>query len=149
MPGSLRDITKIGRTVRRYADQAVSASGVTYAEYECLHFIRHNPGTNQEKLCAWLNVDKAAVARMVANLEAKGYLRREAGVADKRAKLLYVTELDGQIKQAAEAAELRFYNWLIEDLNPEELGVFFKVLHEIYERSKHAGKHGFEDVSED
>ncbi len=86
---------------------------------------------------------------MVANLEAKGYLRREAGVADKRAKLLYVTELDGQIKQAAEAAELRFYNWLIEDLNPEELGVFFKVLHEIYERSKHAGKHGFEDVSED
>lgn len=149
MSGSVRDITKIGRTVRRYADQAISAHGVSFSEYECLHFIRHNPGANQERLCAWLNVDKAAVARMVASLEAKGYLRREAGVADKRAKRLFVTEKDKEIKQVTEAAEYRFYNWLIEGLDPDELETFFRVLHEIYERSKDAGKRGFTNIDID
>ncbi len=146
MAGSVRDITKIGRTVRRYADQAISAHGISYAEYECLHFVRHNPGTNQERLCDWLNIDKAAVARMVANLETKGYLRRENGEEDKRTKHLYVTEKDDEVKQTTEAAEVRFYNWLIKDLDPKELRTFFKVLGQIYEKSKEAGKRGFNDL---
>lgn len=146
MPGTVRDITKIGRTVRRYADQAISMHGISYAEYECLHYIRHNPGANQESLCSWLNIDKAAVTRMVEKLEKKGYLRRETGGRDKRMKLLYVTEKDGEIKQITEAAEYRFYNWLIGDLDPEELATFFKVLCQIYEKSKDAGKRGFNNV---
>jgi DNA-binding MarR family transcriptional regulator len=146
MSGTVRDITKIGRTVRRYADQAISNYGISYAEYECLHFVRHHPGTNQENLCEWLNIDKAAIARMVANLEEKGYLRREHGERDRRTKLLYVTEKDNDIKKTTEDAEIRFYNWLIADLDPEELGIFFKVLHQIYEKSKDAGKRGFQNI---
>jgi hypothetical protein len=57
-----------------------------------------------------------------------------------------VTEKDDDIKKTTEDAEIRFYNWLIADLDPEELGIFFKVLHQIYEKSKDAGKRGFQNI---
>lgn len=52
-----------------------------------MHYVRKNAGISQEKLANILNIDKAAVTRMVANLE-KGYLDRLQDETDKRAKKL-------------------------------------------------------------
>lgn len=69
-------ITKICGAAQRYAGLRLKSTNIGTSEYECLHYIRKNNGMSQEKLRSFLNVDKAAVTRMVADLEKKGYLYR-------------------------------------------------------------------------
>lgn len=146
MAKSSRELTKISRTVKRYATRVIRTYGIGYSEYECLHFIRHHPGTSQEDLRDWMMVDKAAVSRMVINLEKKGYIVRRINENDRRTKSLFVTEKDADIHTSAALAEVHFYDWLMTDIDSGELEIFRKVLHTIYLRSKEAGKSGFRSV---
>ncbi len=146
MPKSSRELTKISRTVKRYATCVIRNYGIGYSEYECLHFIRHNPGASQESLREWMMVDKAAVSRMVNNLEKKGYIVRKVNEQDRRANALFVTEPDTEIHASAASAEVHFYDWLMADIDDSELEIFRQVLHTIYLKSKDAGKNGFRFV---
>ncbi|MGH4120968.1 MarR family winged helix-turn-helix transcriptional regulator [Clostridium sp.] len=131
-----RYITKICRAAQRYASIRLKGTNIGTSEYECLHYIRKNNGVNQEKLRSFLNVDKAAVARMVANLERKGYLYRLQDENDKRAKQLFTTEKAVDIKNITSSVESFFYEWLLEDIDQNDKVVFLKVLNELYIKSK-------------
>ena len=71
-----RKITKIAREAERLLSLTMRGEGVGTAEIDCIHAVRHNPGITQTELAAKLNADKPAIARRVANLERKGYIRR-------------------------------------------------------------------------
>lgn len=149
MVKSSRQIMKISRVASRYSSIHLRKFGVGYSEYESLHFIRHNPGANQEELRDWLNIDKAAVARLVANLERKGYVHRTMDETDRRAKCLYLNEgLDQVVHSSTVTAENHFYSWLMEDIPKEDLEVFDRVLSQMYNKSKSAGKCNFQNVPE-
>ena len=87
-----RKITKIAREAEHLVLLASRADGIGTAEIDCLHAVRHHPGVTQSELVAMLHSDKAAIARRTANLERKGYLRREPNPNDGRSQLLYATE---------------------------------------------------------
>ena len=131
-----RYITKICRVAQRYAGIRLKGTNIGTSEYECLHYIRKNNGMSQEKLRSFLNVDKAAVTRMVANLEKKGYLYRLQDENDKRSKRLFTTDKAVDIKNMTSSVESFFYEWLLEDIDEEEKVVFLKVLNELYIKSK-------------
>ena len=131
-----RYITKICRAAQRYAGIRLQGSNIGTSEYECLHFIRKNNGMSQEKLRSFLNVDKAAVTRMVANLEKKGYIYRLQDENDKRAKKLFTTDKAVDIKNMTSSVESFFYECLIEDIDADEKEVCLKVLNELYIKSK-------------
>lgn len=131
-----RYITKISRVAQRYENLVLKDIDLGTSEYECLRQIRKHKGISQENLRSILNVDKAAVARMVANLERKGYLYRLPDEKDKRAKKLYSTDKAIDIKNAASSVESRFYEWLLEDIEEDDKKVFLKVLNELYIKSK-------------
>ncbi|MGV8982082.1 MarR family winged helix-turn-helix transcriptional regulator [Clostridium sp.] len=131
-----RYISKICRVAHRYASSCLQGTNIGTSEYECLHYIRKNNGMSQEKLRSFLNVDKSAVARMVANLEEKGYLYRLQDENDKRAKKLFVTDKAVHIKNMSSSVESFFYEWLLEDISPDEKKVFLKVLNTLYIKSK-------------
>lgn len=131
-----RYITKIARAALRYANGSISKMGVGSTEYECLHIIRKNEGTNQELICEKLNVDKSAVTRMISNLEKKGYVIRKKDDHDKRFNKIYSTEKALDVKLDETSAESHFYEWLIEDISEEELTPFLKTLDKLYLKSK-------------
>jgi DNA-binding MarR family transcriptional regulator len=131
-----RYITKICRVAQRYSGLRLQGTNIGTSEYECLHYIRKNNGISQEKLRSFLNIDKAAVARMVANLEKKGYLYRLQDENDKRAKKLFTTDKAVDIKNMTSSVESFFYEWLLEDINQNEKEIFLKVLSELYIKSK-------------
>ena len=131
-----RYITKISRAAQRYANLRLKGTDIGTSEFECLHYIRKNKGISQEKLRSILNVDKAAVSRMVKNLEKKGYLYRLQDEDDKRAKKLFVTDKVVDIKNTTSSVESFFYEWLLEDIEEDEKKVFLKVLNELYIKSK-------------
>jgi Transcriptional regulators len=143
---SKRYITKIARVAQRYSHLTLKDIDLGTSEYECLRQIRKNKGLSQEKLRSILSVDKAAIARMVANLERKGYVYRLPDENDKRAKKLFVTEKAFQIKNSTTSVESYFYEWLLEGIDEAEKKVFLKVLNQLYFKSKQERRANFADI---
>lgn len=131
-----RQITKIARVARRYASDALREGGLGSSEYECLHAIRHHGGINQEQLSVKLNVDKAAVSRMVHSLERKGYVSRRLNPDDRRSKRIYTTGKVASVKTHESSAENGFYAWLFEEIDPADRQVFYRVLDTLVQKAR-------------
>lgn len=147
MDETKRYITKIARVALRYTSSRLKGFNLGTSEFECLHYIRKNSGISQEKLRNILNIDKASVARIAANLEKKGYICRLQDENDKRAKKLFVTDKTNAIKHLSSSAESFFYEWLIEDIPENEKEVFLKVLNELYLKSKKERRENFASIN--
>ena len=117
------------------------------AEFDFIHFIRHNPGVTQAKVREQLKIDKGAAARRAANLESKGYLYRKPNPEDGRSQLLYATEKAEQLKNSKASIESVFYEWLLAELPKEEKAAFLETLDKLYWRSKEQRRAEFCDVS--
>ena len=142
-----RQITKIAREVGKFTVRTVKAEGVGTAEFDLIHAVRKNPGITQSEICAILGTDKGAVAKQTANLEAKGYLRREANPADGRSQLIYPTEKAQSLKNSKAHIEALFYEWLAEALDGEERAEFARLLDVLYRRCKAESKAGFPEMT--
>ena len=142
-----RQITKIAREVGKFTVRTVKAEGVGTAEFDLIHAVRKNPGITQSEICAILGTDKGAVAKQTANLEAKGYFRREATPADGRSQLIYPTEKAQSLKNSKAHIEALFYEWLAEALDGEERAEFARLLDVLYRRCKAESKAGFPEMT--
>lgn len=131
-----RKITKIAREAEHLVLLASRADGIGTAEIDCLHAVRHHPGVTQSELVAMLHSDKAAIARRTANLERKGYLRREPNPSDGRSQLLYATEQAEGLRNAKAEAESAFYDYLMAGLDEAQRSAFLASLDILYRRSK-------------
>ena len=147
MDDTQRKMTKIAREVSKFTVQMMKEEGIGTAEFDVIHFIRHNPGVTQTKMLETLKIDKGAAAKRVASLENKGYLIRKPNPDDGRSHLLYATEKAEELKNSKAQIETIFYEWLLEDLSAEEKEAFCKTLDQLYWKSKRQRQAGFVDVA--
>lgn len=143
-----RQITKIAREVGKFTVRTLKADGVGTGEFDLIHAVRKNPGITQAGVCKILGTDKGAVAKQTINLEAKGYLRREPNPADGRSQLLFPTEKAEQLKWSKTRVETAFYDWLLEDLAPDEQKEFARMLEILYQKCKEESKSGFSRMTQ-
>ena len=143
-----RKITKIAREVGKFTARIMKADGVGTAEFDLIHAIRKNPGITQAEICKLLGADKGAVAKQTANLEAKGYLRREENPADGRSQLIYPTEQAQFLKNSKAHIESGFYEWLLSSLNETERQEFARLLDVLYKKCKEESKAGFPNMTQ-
>lgn len=123
-----RDINTIDRALRlrrRAYMESLGLKGV-YARY-FMEIVR-NPGISQDKLSQRLYYDKSNVARQVAFLEEKGYVRRESDKQDKRVLRLYPTQKLLEILPGLEAVTESWEQALLQDLTEAEQQTFAKLL---------------------
>lgn len=142
-----RRITKIAREVSKFTVRTLRAEGVGAGEFDVIHAIRKNPGITQAGVCRITGLDKAAVARQTAGLEAKGYLRREQNPDDARSRWLFATEKAESLKSSKAQIESTFYEWLLEPLNDTDRAELARLIDIIYQRCKTESKAGFPHVS--
>lgn len=147
MDETKRRITKIAREVSRFTVRTMRAEGVGSGEIDVIHAIRKNPGITQARVCEITGLDKGAVARQTANLEAKGYLLRKENPADGRSRLLFATEKAEQLKSSKAHIEARFYEWLLEPLSAAERAEFIRMLDVLYNRCKAESKADFPEMT--
>lgn len=140
---SQRKITKIAREVGTFTARTMKADGVGPAEFDLIHVVRKHPGITQSEICRILGADKGAVAKQTANLESKGYLRREKNPADGRSQLLYPTEQAQNLKNSKAHIESVFYEWLLSSLDEQEQQEFARLLDVLYEKCKEESRAGF------
>ena len=122
-----RKITKIAREVSKFTVRTLRADGVGAGEFDVIHAVRKNPGITQSEVCRITGLDKGAVARQTANLEAKGYLRRSENPADGRSRCLYATPQAERLKSSKAAVETQFYDWLLASLTEPERTEFARA----------------------
>lgn len=146
MDETLRQITKIARTVNQVTVRAMKETGIGTGEYDLIHTVRHHPGISQKDVSERLNMDKGAVARRVASLESKGYLVRKTSPEDGRVQMLYATEKAENLRHSKAAVETVFYQWLLEDMNSTERKQFCHQLHLLYAKSKLERRRDFPNI---
>lgn len=65
---------------------------VTPVQFAILNALLEDPGEDQVTLARKVAFDAATFGSVITRLEARGWVRREADAADRRRKLLWVTE---------------------------------------------------------
>lgn len=143
-----RKITKIAREVSKFTVRTLKKEGIGPSEFDFIHAVRKNPGITQAGVQKILGIDKAAVARQAASLEAKGYLVRKPNPDDARSRLLFATEKAEMLKNSKAHIETLFYQWLAEPLNESQREDFAALLDILYRRCKEESKAGFPNISE-
>ena len=88
----MRDISVIERKMRLYAEHALAGQGVGFPEQVVLMHLAAHGTCRQEDLAAHFHIDQGSIAKTVGKLEAKGLVRRVLNPADKREKLVELTE---------------------------------------------------------
>ena len=141
-----REITKIAREVSKFTVRTLRADGIGTGEFDVIHAIRKNPGITQAGVCRITGLDKGAVARQTANLEAKGYLTRSENAADGRSQLLFATEQAELLKNSKAHIEALFYEWLLEALPETDRQEFARLLDVLYRRCKAESKSEFSEM---
>lgn len=81
----------IGRLYRKRFAIAAKRFGVTGPQWRALATISRTPGTTQQALASWLEVEAITVARMIDRLAKLGLVERHDDPADRRRWRLYLT----------------------------------------------------------
>ncbi len=99
----------VARLLRTTFDRRVKSLGLTRSQWWVLNHLFRNNGMNQSDIADLLEIERATLGRLLDRLEVKGWVRREADAADRRAKRVFLTEeVEPALKaMRAAAAELR------------------------------------------
>lgn len=99
----------VARLLRTAFDRRVKSLGLTRSQWWVLNHLFRNDGVTQSELADVLEIEKATLGRLLDRMESKGWVRREADSADRRAKRVFLTdEVEPAMKaMRALAAELR------------------------------------------
>ena len=115
---------KINRWAQGYVARRTKDTGLTPSQIQALRHIGYHQSMSQQELVEDMGVDKAAVTRLVAGLEERGYVTRTTDPNDGRAKVIQATEAALQVKDDVVALEEAYYNWLLEGLTAEQREAF-------------------------
>lgn len=90
-------------------------------EVRLLRHVARHPGLTQAELVAHSRRDKAQVARLIQQLEARGLLTREADEQDRRRWRLALTAAGQALQQSLQAHHKRLSARLVRDLSEDDL----------------------------
>ena len=133
--------SRIQRALRSDLNRAMEDTGLSPAEVQALRYITFHKAMSQRELSEDMGIDKGATSRLVCILEEKGLVRREADPSDGRIKRIVPTEAAREIHERAVDQQAVFYDWLLEELTPEEARRFRETLDLLYTRCSNKGLH--------
>lgn len=97
----------VARLLRKRFEQQARELGMTRSQWQVLAYLDRNPGIQQGALAELIDVEPITVGRIVDKLESCGVVERRPHPSDRRAWLLYLTELAGpKLDRMREIGEL-------------------------------------------
>ncbi len=139
-PNSLQQIP--GHMFRRLHQIAVAKFsleadpfGLTPLQWAALDAISRKPGVDQSALSRDIALDTSTVAGVIYRLEARGLIKREASDADRRLRVLFLTEEGAQLLARATPVVMEMQHWLLEPLTPKERSQFMGMMTRIVNRA--------------
>ena len=127
---------RINRWAQGYVARRTNNAQLTPSQIQALRHITYHTVMSQQELVEDMGVDKAAVTRLVAGLEERGYVVRTADPKDGRAKVIQATEAALLVKDDVIALEEAYYNWLLEGLTARQREDFSQALEILLARAR-------------
>ncbi|MDL5036604.1 MarR family winged helix-turn-helix transcriptional regulator [Comamonas resistens] len=94
--------------------------GLTFNEFRILMHTGRHPGITQKELVEHSHTDKAQMARMLAQLQDRGWLERSASEADKRVRCLQLSAQGQQLFDSLRARREQIAQELLQDFPAAE-----------------------------
>lgn len=101
---------------------------LTSVQYAALTAIRENPGIDATRLCAIIAFDRSTIGDVLERIEAKGWIRRTPSEADRRARILHLTDSGRALLEEVEPLVLRVQERLLEPFSRKERTVVLGLL---------------------
>jgi DNA-binding MarR family transcriptional regulator len=93
---------------------------VTPVQFAILNALLEDPGEDQVTLARKVAFDAATFGSVIARLEARGWVRREADEADRRRKLLWVTQEGAEAARAMKRSVGKVQQRILAPLEAQE-----------------------------
>lgn len=126
-----KDLAAIGRYMRRQRNGYMAPFGLKGIHARLLLHILRTPGISQDGLAQRAGFDKSNIARQVALLEEKGYLRRSPDPQDKRVMQLFPTPQTQALEAELLEAMERWEQQLLKNLSQQERQTFGDLLKKV------------------
>lgn len=136
----MSDISIIVRRMRTQAEHAMGGLEVGFPEQLVLMFLHGHGPSNQEAIVSTLGVDKGAIAKTIAKLEAKNLVTRQVNPRNKREKIVSLAPKAHQITQAMEDARASLNASLFAGFTPEEISQTCALLERMAQNVSEDGK---------
>lgn len=121
-------ITDIGRLLRRRFQQELEGSGMTLAQAKALLYVSRNEGIRQVDLADLMEVQPITLARLLDQLSAFGWVRREPDPSDRRAYRLSLLPAAQEPLQAINTASAAIRGQLLHGISPSQAQRLFDDL---------------------
>ena len=135
-------LAEMGETMRCYAQfraRRLEEYGVVGYQYLYITTLCRHPGLSQDELAEKLIFNKSSVARQVASLEEKGFVKRRRNEKDKREMLVYPTEKAEKLVPVISEVIREFRTRLIpQNASAEEISACEAMLDAVRSRAKEA-----------
>lgn len=117
----------------RDPDDALSVYGFGRAHHRVLHFVDRNPGLRVTELLDILKITKQSLARVLRELIDKDFIVQREGEADRRQRLLFVTERGDRLARELARLQTRRVSDALAELKPQEREAVRRFFFEIIE----------------
>lgn len=136
MPRIMKTLNNISRCQAVYRKKTIAGEDLCPNHYAFILTICSEPGRSQDEIASVLCLDKSTVARTLAHMEKHDYISRVSNEKDRRQYLVYPTEKMLEIYPKVQQANREWNQRLTEDVSPEELEVFHRVLARMEQNAK-------------
>ncbi len=109
-------------------DVILSAEGLGRAHHRAIHFVGRTPGMTVAELLNILRITKQSLSRVLKQLVDEGYIEQREGTADRRQRLLYLTEKGEAFERALSAPQRDRMAHAYREAGPEAVAGFRQVL---------------------
>lgn len=129
-----RDIHIVSNKIRRKMDAATQQFDITHTQFHILLFIsKRENAVYQKDIENAFNLRRSTVSKILALLEKKELIKKEAVKEDARLKKISITE-NGTKQLALVKGTLKdIDNYFIGSINTEDMSIFYKVLNKLSE----------------
>ena len=130
------DSSIIYRSSQKYFDRLLTKYDLGYGNILILTLINEREGISMNDLANLGNFDKGTITKSIQHLIDKGYVKAIVSLNDKRQKELYLTDEASNLMPEIYIVRQRWWEYLLKDLNDEELAVLQKGLPKIIKNAK-------------
>jgi DNA-binding MarR family transcriptional regulator len=116
------------RQLRRLFDQRVRSLGLTAPQARLLLSLERNPDANQVFHADLLEIEPITLTRIVDRLEEAGWIERRSDPADRRARILHLTDKSRGIVTRLRATVEALFEDMLEGFDPGERALFASLL---------------------
>lgn len=129
-------IAVAGRCYHMFLNRELAPFGINASQYLFIIHACRRPGITQDELPELIQINKSNVTRALAQLEQKGFLRREKLCSDRRTAAVFPTQKALELYPVIMKLVEEWDSAVTQDLAPEQRAQLRQTLGQMTERAR-------------